>query len=66
MAGAVAGGLAGRQFGQKHRQRDIIIGAVVGGLLANAGENRWSEYQQEKKEKEEGYRYDGRSRSQGR
>ncbi|KAI5367189.1 hypothetical protein Slin14017_G022250 [Septoria linicola] len=66
LAGAVAGGLAGRQFGQKHRQRDIIIGAVVGGLLANAGENRWSEYQEEKKRDQEGMRYDGRSRSQGR
>lgn len=69
LAGAVIGGLAGREFGHKHKNRDIIIGAVVGGLAANAGENKWREYK-DNKEREisrdvERYErpYDGRSRS---
>lgn len=37
LAGAIAGGLAGRQFGHKHRERDILIGAVVGGKSAIQG-----------------------------
>ena len=53
------GGLAGRQFGKKHKERDIIIGALVGGLGANAAENKYNDY----KQKEKGDRYDGRSRS---
>lgn len=61
LAGAVAGGLAGRQFGHKHRERDIIIGAIVGGLGANAAETKWRDYQDNKNDKED--RYGGRSKS---
>ncbi|EME45984.1 hypothetical protein DOTSEDRAFT_70109 [Dothistroma septosporum NZE10] len=50
IAGAVIGGLAGREFGQKHRQRDIILGAIVGGLGANAAENQWREYKNKKEQ----------------
>jgi len=68
LAGAVIGGLAGREFGHKHKNRDIVLGAIVGGLAANAGENKWTEYK-ETKEREgerEVIRYEGRSRSNGR
>ncbi|KAK5134003.1 hypothetical protein LTR08_007008 [Meristemomyces frigidus] len=58
IAGAVVGGLAGREYGKKHKNRDILIGALVGGLGANAAENKW----QQRKEKK-GEREDGRSRS---
>lgn len=53
LAGAVAGGLAGRQFGggKKNRERDIIIGAIVGGLGANAAETKWRDYKDEKERK---------------
>ena len=51
LAGAVAGGLAGRQFGHKHRERDIIIGAIVGGLGANAAETKWRDWKDEKERK---------------
>lgn len=63
--GAVIGGLAGRQFGKKNKQRDIILGAVVGGLGANIAEKRYKDYKGKDKrdEREDDYRYDGRSRS---
>ena len=48
LAGAVVGGLAGREFGHKHRQRDMIIGALVGGLGANAAENKWHGWKEDK------------------
>lgn len=52
IAGAVVGGLAGREFGGKqHRQRDIILGALVGGLGANVAENKWREYKGHKEER---------------
>lgn len=51
LAGAVAGGLAGRQFGHKHRERDIIIGAIVGGLGANAAETKWRDWKDGKERK---------------
>lgn len=76
VAGAVIGGLAGREFGQKHRQRDIAIGALIGGLGANFAENKWREWKDNKErdlrededrieQKFDGRDY-GRSRSQGR
>ncbi|CAK3946300.1 pre-mRNA-splicing factor 38B-like [Lecanosticta acicola] len=66
VAGAVIGGLAGREFGNKHRQRDIILGAVVGGLGANLAENRWREWKDgkerdvEREEERWEQKYDGR------
>lgn len=51
LAGAVVGGLAGREFGHKHKNRDIIIGALIGGLGANAAENKWRDWKDEKEEK---------------
>ncbi|WPH01587.1 pre-mRNA-splicing factor 38B-like protein [Acrodontium crateriforme] len=51
IAGAVVGGLAGRQFGNEHKRRDIIIGALVGGLGANAAEAKYRDWKEEKKEK---------------
>jgi outer membrane lipoprotein SlyB len=52
LAGAVVGGLAGREIGSKqHRNRDIIIGALVGGLGANAAENKWSDWKHDKERK---------------
>jgi hypothetical protein len=45
----VVGGLAGREFGHRHKNRDIIIGALVGGLGANAAENKWRDWKDEKK-----------------
>lgn len=70
LAGAVVGGLAGKEFGDhKHRNRDMIIGALVGGLGANAAENKWRDWRDEKErklEREEDrleQRWDGRSRS---
>ena len=72
LAGAVVGGMAGRHFGERnprHKNRDVLIGAVVGGLLSNAAETKWKDYASDKKEKlrEDEYRledrYDGRSRS---
>lgn len=64
LAGAVVGGLAGREFGHKHKNRDILIGALVGGLGANVAENKWNEYREEKKDKGERYeqKFDGRSK----
>ena len=69
LAGAVIGGLAGRQFGHKHQNRDIIIGALVGGLGANAAETKWRDWKDEKESKikrdEQRFeqKWDGRSRS---
>ena len=51
LAGAVVGGLAGREFGHKHKNRDIIIGALIGGLGANAAENKWKDWKDEKEDK---------------
>ena len=67
--------MAGRHFGTKdpkNRNRDIILGALVGGLGANAAENKWRDYTDEKKEKferEEGRleaRYEGRDSGRSR
>ena len=68
--------MAGRHYGERdprHRNRDILLGALVGGLGANAAETKWKGYTSEKKDKvredEEKWenRYDGggngRSRS---
>lgn len=70
VAGAVIGGLAGREFGQKHRQRDIAIGAIIGGIGANYAENKWKEWKENKERDQEDDRYEqkydgkyGRSRS---
>jgi hypothetical protein len=69
IAGAVIGGLAGRQFGHKHKERDVLLGAVIGGLGANLAENKWHEWREEKKDrledKEERWeqKWEGRSRS---
>lgn len=52
IAGAVVGGLAGREFGGKqHRQRDILLGALVGGLGANVAENKWREWKGAKEDR---------------
>ncbi|KAF2168508.1 hypothetical protein M409DRAFT_21257 [Zasmidium cellare ATCC 36951] len=71
IAGAVIGGLAGREFGGKaHRQRDVMLGALVGGLGANIAENKWREWKGHKEERLEREEYEayggrdiGRSRS---
>lgn len=69
LAGAVVGGLAGRQIGSRHggqhRNRDILIGAVVGGLASNAAEHKWKDWKEEKKERLERDEaaWDRRSRS---
>lgn len=68
IAGALVGGYAGREFGggRKNQKRDMLIGAVVGGLGANAAENQWREYQNKRKEGGGEYDdryYDRRSRS---
>nr|POF07696.1 hypothetical protein CFP56_70598 [Quercus suber] len=65
IAGAVVGGLAGRQFGKEHKRRDIILGAIVGGLGANAAENKFRDWKEEREERKDRYeqRYDGRARS---
>lgn len=74
LAGAVVGGMAGRHFGEKHprhKNRDILLGALVGGLGANAAEKQWTHWQDEKRERverdEERWegRYDGGSRGGG-
>lgn len=58
IAGALVGGLAAKQFGnKKNNERDMIIGALVGGLGANAAENKWRDW---KEEKERDQRYDSR------
>ncbi|KAF2723532.1 hypothetical protein K431DRAFT_310959 [Polychaeton citri CBS 116435] len=61
IAGAVVGGLAGREFGgERHRKRDMVIGALIGGLGANAAENKWREYRhpEERNSRREVYEYD--------
>jgi len=63
IAGAVIGGLAGREFGKQHQKRDMLIGAIVGGLGANAAETKWRDWKDEKREREEDQRWEGRSRS---
>lgn len=66
IAGAVIGGLAGREFGNKNRQRDVILGALVGGLGANAAENqyhRWKDGKEREVKRDEGRweeKWDGR------
>jgi len=53
LAGAVIGGLAGREFGAKgrHSERDIAIGAIIGGLGANIAEAKWREWKDKKEGK---------------
>ncbi|KAK3676670.1 hypothetical protein LTR78_003445 [Recurvomyces mirabilis] len=51
IAGAVIGGLAGRQFGNKHKERDIVLGAVLGGLASNIAENKYAEWKDKKEGK---------------
>jgi len=53
LAGAVIGGLAGREFGAKsrHSERDIAIGAIIGGLGANLAEAKWREWKDKKEGK---------------
>lgn len=69
LAGAVVGGLAGRELGHKHRNRDIIVGALVGGLGANFAENKYTHWKDGKEkdlrrdEDRWEQRWDGRSRS---
>ncbi|OTA22281.1 hypothetical protein BTJ68_14230 [Hortaea werneckii EXF-2000] len=54
VAGAVVGGLAAREFGgERHRNRDALIGAVVGGLGANAAEQQWREWQERRRDRKE-------------
>ena len=67
LAGAVVGGLAGREYGKKHKNRDILIGALVGGLGANAAENKWVQSKGKVRDREDRWeqKYDGRSRSRG-
>lgn len=68
IAGAVVGGMAGRHFGHdpRHRNRDILLGALAGGLGANAAENKWRDYSDKEKDKLRGeedrleQRWDGR------
>jgi uncharacterized protein YcfJ len=75
LAGAVIGGLAGREFGGKNggknAQRDMAIGALIGGLGANIATNQYREWREkkedEKYERGSGHREErwevGRSRS---
>lgn len=71
IAGAVIGGLAGKEFGGKaHRQRDMVLGALVGGLGANIAENKYREWKDNKEQRLERDEYEayggrdiGRSRS---
>lgn len=71
IAGAVIGGLAGKEFGGKsHRQRDMVLGALVGGLGANIAENKYREWKGSKEQRLERDEYEayggrdiGRSRS---
>ncbi|KAK5110643.1 hypothetical protein LTR62_005683 [Meristemomyces frigidus] len=51
LVGAVVGGLAGRQFGNKHKERDVLLGAVIGGLASNIAENKYAEWKEEKEGK---------------
>jgi len=53
IAGAVIGGLAGREFGSKGKtsQRDIAIGALIGGLGANIAENKYREWKDRKEDR---------------
>jgi len=69
IAGAVIGGLAGREFGDgKNRGRATIAGAVIGGLGANLLENQWQIHKGREKRKvrreekgwEQKFGYDGR------
>ena len=68
IAGAVVGGFAAKEFAgnKKHQNRDMILGALVGGLGANAAETKWRDWQDNKEKdsrREEGrteQRYDGR------
>jgi len=75
LAGAVAGGMAGRHLGDRnprHKNRDIFLGAVVGALGVNAAENQYQNWQDDKRGKvrEDEQRwegnYGGRSRSSAR
>lgn len=68
LGGALAGAFAAKQFGKdaRHRDRDMIIGALVGGLGANAAETKWRDWRDEKERKLERdedrweQRYEGR------
>jgi hypothetical protein len=44
LAGTALGGPAGREFTQRQKDRDILLGAVVGGLGANAAESKWQDW----------------------
>ncbi|GAB7366238.1 hypothetical protein MBLNU230_g7795t1 [Neophaeotheca triangularis] len=54
-AGALVGGFAGRELGGKDRRRDMVIGALVGGVGSNVAANKWKDYREEKRDKEEAY-----------
>ena len=53
LVGAVVGGMAGRHVGSdsRHKNRDILLGALIGGLGANAAEHKWKDWSDDKKEK---------------
>ncbi|KAL1305205.1 hypothetical protein AAFC00_002123 [Neodothiora populina] len=52
IAGALVGGLLGREMGD-HKKRGTALGAVIGGIGANIAEHRWKIYKEEKRAKEQ-------------
>lgn len=61
IAGAVVGGLIARQVGDKrHSKRDMVIGAVIGGLGANAAEQKYRDWSDDRKEDRREERRDDR------